>query len=75
MNDNENAYLVRAKRCVREAEICVEVQAALVDLFKRDGHKEAFFTALTMLDIVRAEREAARILLRTCREAQPRTRG
>ena len=77
LNDNEKAAsdLVHAERGVREAEVCVGVQAALVDLFKREGHKEAFFSALTMLDTVRDEREAARGWLRTCREAQSRLHG
>jgi len=75
LNDNKPADLLRAERCVQEAEICVDVQATLVNLFQREGHREAFFSALDMLDEVRAERETARTRLRTCREAQFRTRG
>mgnify|MGYP005861487881 CR=1 FL=1 len=43
---------------------CVAVQAALVELFKRQGHRQAFLAARDELETVRAERETARRLLR-----------
>ncbi len=72
----DDVDLVHAERCVWEAEACVSVQVALVDLFKRERCRGAFFSALTMLDTVRAEREAARASLRAWRKArlQPRRR-
>lgn len=46
---------------------CVAAQAALVELFKRQGNRQAFLAARDELETVRAERETARRLLRAAR--------